>query len=75
MEEYEIQRAATRLNYKYGKKALPKAVEVAKYYLGERDDEAAKRWIRIGYAVKKIQGIESVQEVVSSVNKKELEEV
>ena len=71
MEKHEIERAAVRLNYKYGKKALPKAVEVAKYYLGEGDDDAAKRWISIGYAIKKMQKIENVKEVVGLADEME----
>ncbi|MDA0780936.1 MAG: hypothetical protein PQ612_01610 [Rickettsiales bacterium] len=65
MKEYEIKRAATRLIQKYGKRALPKAVEVARFYLGERDDANAKRWINIGYEVKHLLNIYSVNEILA----------
>jgi hypothetical protein len=75
MEDYEIQRTAMRMTQEYGKKALPKAVEVAKYYLGESDNDAAKRWVRIGYAIKKLMQIESVNEALKVAEKaKETEE-
>jgi hypothetical protein len=74
MEDYEIERTAMRMTQEYGKKALPKAVEVAKYYLGEADNDAAKRWVSIGYAIKRIMQIESIKgaiEVAESVKEPE----
>lgn len=68
MEEHTKKRAAIQLVQKYGKKALPKTVEVAKFYLGERDEENAKRWISIGYEVKRILQIDNVAEVLSIEN-------
>lgn len=65
MKEYEIKRAATRLIQKYGKRALPKAVEVARFYLAERDDTNAKRWISIGYEIKNLLKIYSVNEILA----------
>jgi hypothetical protein len=67
MEDITIERTAIRLTQKYGKMALPKAVEVAKYYLEAGDDEAGKRWVSIGYAVKKLQKVQSIGEIVSSI--------
>ena len=66
MEDYEKKRTATRLIHKYGKKALPKAVEVARYYLAERDDKNAKRWISIGYEIKHMLNIYSVNEILTA---------
>ena len=57
MKAEEIQRAAMLLNLKYGKRALPKALDTAKFYLESNDNDSAKRWISIGYEVKKIQGL------------------
>jgi hypothetical protein len=65
MEDYTTKRTATILIQKYGKKALPKAVEVAKYYLTERDDENAKRWVSIGYEIKHMLKIYSIKEILS----------
>ena len=73
MQDYEIERSAVRLCQKYGKKALPKAVEVVKFYLGEGDSDSAKRWVSIGYAVKKLQNIKNIEEVVESVKEAEEE--
>ena len=41
IEDIHIERTAMRLVQKYGKKALPKAVEVTKYYLNEDDEDNA----------------------------------
>ena len=57
MNESEINRAAMLLNLKYGKRALPKALDTAKFYIEANDNDSAKRWISIGYEVKKIQGL------------------
>lgn len=57
MKEEEINRAAMLLNLKYGRKALPKAIDTARFYLEANDNDSAKRWVSIGYAVKKIQGL------------------
>lgn len=57
MNEEQIQRAAMLLNLKYGKLALPKALDTARFYVESNDNDAAKRWISIGYEVKKIQGL------------------
>ena len=57
MKEEEIKRAAMLLNLKYGKRALIKAVDTAKFYVESNDNDSAKRWISIGYEVKKIQGL------------------
>jgi len=57
MNEAEINRAAMLLNLKLGKKALPKAVDTAKFYIEANDNDSAKRWISIGYEIKKIQGL------------------
>jgi len=65
MEDYLKKRAAIRLIQKYGKKALPKTVEVARFYLGERDEDNAKRWVTIGYEVKRILQLENVQDIIS----------
>lgn len=65
MNPLDIERTAIRLIQKYGKKALPKAVEVTKYYLNSDDEEAAKRWVKIGYEIKKLQQIESISEVIT----------
>ena len=76
MEDYTTERTAIRLIQKYGKKALPKAVEVARYYLEEGDDEAAKRWVHIGYAVRHHMKIDSIQDVITSASEKnEVEKV
>lgn len=68
MEDYAKKRAAIRLIQKYGKKALPKAVDVARFYLGEKDEENAKRWISIGYEVKRTLQIDNVAEILSVEN-------
>jgi len=73
MEDYTKKRAATMLIQKYGKKALPKAVDVAKYYLGERDDENAKRWVSIGYEIKDMLNVRNVQEIIA-MEKESLED-
>ena len=52
MEDYQMQRTATTMIQKYGMDALPKAVEAARYYLEQGDEEAAKRWVAIGYKIK-----------------------
>ena len=65
MEDYKKTRAAQRLIHKYGKKALPKAVEVARYYLGENDDENAKRWVSIGYEIKHMLNVYTVNEILA----------
>ena len=57
MNESEINRAAMLLNLKYGKRALPKALDTAKFYIEANDNDSAKRWISIGYEVKRIQGL------------------
>ena len=57
MKPEEIKRAAMLLNLKYGKLALPKAVDTARFYIESNDNDSAKRWISIGYEVKKIQGL------------------
>jgi hypothetical protein len=76
MKDYEIERTAMRMTQEYGKKALAKSVEVAKYYLGENDNEAAKRWVSIGYAIKKLMQIESVKDILTITDDvKEPEEV
>lgn len=65
MDEHQIERTALRMSQKYGKKALPKAVDVIKYYLAENDDENAKRWVTIGYAIKRLQQIETIKDALS----------
>ncbi len=57
MNEEAIKRAAMLLNLKYGKRAFPKALDTAKFYIEANDNDSAKRWISIGYEVKKIQGL------------------
>lgn len=63
MTEEEIKRAAMLLNLKYGKRALPKALDTARFYVESNDNDSAKRWISIGYAVKKIQGLISDSDI------------
>ena len=63
MDEKDINRAAMLLNLKYGKRALLKAVDTAKFYLEANDNESAKRWVSIGYEVKKIQGLISDDDI------------
>jgi hypothetical protein len=63
MKEEEIKRAAMLLNLKYGKRALPKAIDTAKFYVESNDNDSAKRWISIGYEVKKIQGLITDQDI------------
>jgi hypothetical protein len=63
MRDEDIKRAAMLLNLKYGKRALPKAVDTARFYVESNDNESAKRWISIGYEVKKIQGLISDSEI------------
>ena len=76
MQDYEIERTAIRMTQEYGKRALPKAVEVAKYYLSEADNDNAKRWVSIGYAIKRILQIESVKDAIEvAEGVKEPEEV
>lgn len=60
MEDYKIERTANLLVQKYGITSLPKAVAAAKYYLEEGDEDAAKRWVSIGFAIKKIQAKDSI---------------
>lgn len=66
MNEHEVKRAAIRLIQKYGKKALPKAVAVSRYYLGERDEDNAKRWVYIGMEVRKMQQVESIKDILDA---------
>jgi|GEM_PF-4311236 len=63
MKDEEIKRAAMLLNLKYGKRALPKAVDTARFYVESNDNDSAKRWISIGYEVKKIQGLIADNEI------------
>lgn len=63
MKEDEIKRAAMLLNLKYGKSALIKAIDTARFYVESNDNEAAKRWISIGYKVKEIQGLVADDEI------------
>lgn len=63
MTEEEIKRAAMLLNLKYGKRALPKALDTARFYVESNDNDSAKRWISIGYEVKKIQGLISNSDI------------
>jgi hypothetical protein len=75
MQDYEIERTAMRMIQEYGKRALPKAVDVAKYYLGESDNDNAKRWVNIGYAIKKMLQAEKVNSVLKVVEPdKQIEE-
>ncbi len=74
MEKYAIDRAAKQLIQKYGRKALPKVVNVVKYYLEAGDDSNAKRWISIGYAVKRIDKIETIEETLKALEPEELAE-
>ena len=67
MKEVQIKRAAMLLNLKYGKRALPKALDTARFYVEANDNESAKRWISIGYEVKKIQGLISDSDIEESV--------
>lgn len=71
MDDLIIERTAIRMTQKYGKKALPKAVEVAKHYLEAGDDESAKRWVSIGYAVKNMQNVQSLNEIVATLAEEE----
>ena len=57
MRREEIQRAAMLLNLKYGKRALTRAIDTARFYVESNDNDSAKRWISIGYEIKKIQGL------------------
>jgi len=66
MDDHTIERTAIRLIQKYGMKALPKAVDVARYYLEEGDDDSAKRWVRIGYAVKHQLNLGELEEIIKS---------
>ncbi len=68
MDPEQIKRAAMLMNLKYGKGALPKAVDTAKFYLEDNDNDAAKRWISIGYAVKEIQGLVSESDIEEKVS-------
>lgn len=63
MKEEEIKRAATLLDLKYGRRALPKALDTAKFYVEANDNESAKRWISIGYEVKRMQGLIADSEI------------
>lgn len=67
MKEEQIKRAAMLLNLKYGKRALPKALDTARFYVESNDNDSAKRWISIGYEVKKIQGLISDSDIEESV--------
>jgi hypothetical protein len=67
MKEEKIKRAAMLLNLKYGKRALPKALDTARFYVEANDNESAKRWISIGYEVKRIQGLISDSDIEESV--------
>ena len=67
MKEEQIKRAATLLDLKYGKRALLKALDTAKFYVEANDNESAKRWISIGYEVKKIQGLIADSDIEESV--------
>ncbi len=69
MTEEEIRRAAILLNVRYGKGALTKAVDTAKFYLEANDNDSAKRWISIGYAIKSIQGLVTNQEIEDFIKK------
>lgn len=72
MDDINIERTAIRLIQKYGKKALPKAVEVTKYYLNSDDEDNAKRWVKIGYAIKKAQNIESASQIIKEATEPEI---
>lgn len=63
MKESDIKRAAVLLDLKYGKRALPKALDTARFYIESNDNDSAKRWISIGYEVKRMQGLISDEEI------------
>ena len=64
MEDHKIERAAIQLIQKYGRKALPKAVEVIKHYVASNDETSANRWIAIGYAIRRAQNKYGIKEAL-----------